>query len=200
MFHGEYLSMPFYMYLCDMTRQPDGVAQTLWLASGIHLLCAAILPSPEHRALPVPHTSRVHGSHSYGVLSGGWDVVHGAPSGALHTMCHSTKLATGMQHFIHSVDICKEWLFVLSFSYKCSLQDIYRHAYQFLGKLLFLTHEFPEPKNLFSGAVWTAFYMLSVHQGEFHLGGILRSFRKTLPWIHFYMSILTFDLLSLLCT
>lgn len=37
-------------------------------------------------------------------------------------------------------------------------QDIYRHAYSFLGQLLYLTHEFPLPKEVFCGSAWTAFY------------------------------------------
>lgn len=37
-------------------------------------------------------------------------------------------------------------------------QDIYRHAYSFLGELLYLTHEFPLPREIYSGAAWTAFY------------------------------------------
>lgn len=37
-------------------------------------------------------------------------------------------------------------------------QDIYRHAYSFLGELLYLTKELPLPKEIFSGAAWTAFY------------------------------------------
>ena len=45
-------------------------------------------------------------------------------------------------------------------------RNVYRHAYLFLGKLLHLTHEFPKPCELFSGAVWTAFYMVTQHQGE----------------------------------
>ena len=45
------------------------------------------------------------------------------------------------------------------------MQNVYRHAYLFLGKLLHLTHEFPKPCELFSGAVWTAFYMVEQHQG-----------------------------------
>lgn len=37
-------------------------------------------------------------------------------------------------------------------------QDVYYHAYCYLGKLLNLTHEFPLPSEMFSGAVWTMFY------------------------------------------
>ncbi|XP_061197623.1 uncharacterized protein LOC133205770 [Saccostrea echinata] len=37
--------------------------------------------------------------------------------------------------------------------------DIYRHAYHFLGKLLFLSHEFPLPAEIFCGSAWTCFYM-----------------------------------------
>ena len=48
------------------------------------------------------------------------------------------------------------------------LQDVYRHAHQFAGCLLHLTHEFPEPWEVFSGAVWTAFYMVSLHGGEWN--------------------------------
>lgn len=38
-------------------------------------------------------------------------------------------------------------------------QDVYRHAFLFLGKLLYLTHEFPLPEEIYSGSVWTCFYM-----------------------------------------
>ncbi|XP_060078329.1 uncharacterized protein LOC132557819 [Ylistrum balloti] len=37
-------------------------------------------------------------------------------------------------------------------------QDLYYHAYCFLGKLLNISHEFPLPSEVYSGAVWTAFY------------------------------------------
>lgn len=43
-------------------------------------------------------------------------------------------------------------------------QDVYRHAYYFLGKLLGLSEQFPRPCDIFSGAVWTAFYMHSTHR------------------------------------
>ena len=46
-----------------------------------------------------------------------------------------------------------------------SQQDIYRHAFTFLGKLLHLTHEFPQPKEVYRGAVFTAFYMVMMHEG-----------------------------------
>ena len=46
-----------------------------------------------------------------------------------------------------------------------SRQDIYRHAFSFLGKLLHLTHEFPQPKEVYRGAVFTAFYMVMMHEG-----------------------------------
>ncbi|KAK2161750.1 hypothetical protein LSH36_110g03068 [Paralvinella palmiformis] len=45
-------------------------------------------------------------------------------------------------------------------------QDIVRHTYLFLAKLLFLSHEFSQPKVLFSGAVWSAFYMVINHEGQ----------------------------------
>ena len=48
----------------------------------------------------------------------------------------------------------------------CVFQDIYRHAYQFLGCLLYLTHEFPLPKDIFSGSVFSAFYMVLQNQGQ----------------------------------
>lgn len=41
-------------------------------------------------------------------------------------------------------------------------QDIYRHAFYFIGKLLHVSKEFPQPSHFFSGAIWTAFYMVSV--------------------------------------
>ncbi|OWF45827.1 uncharacterized protein LOC110456509 isoform X3 [Mizuhopecten yessoensis] len=37
-------------------------------------------------------------------------------------------------------------------------QDLYYHAYCFLGKLLSISHEFPLPCEAYSGAVWTVFY------------------------------------------
>ncbi|KAL8584107.1 hypothetical protein ACOMHN_011722 [Nucella lapillus] len=40
-------------------------------------------------------------------------------------------------------------------------QDIYRHAYLFLGSVLHLTHEFPLPREIFSGSRWTVLYALS---------------------------------------
>ncbi|KAK7094195.1 uncharacterized protein [Littorina saxatilis] len=40
-------------------------------------------------------------------------------------------------------------------------QDIYRHAYLFLGSALHLKHEFPLPKEIFSGSMWTVLYALS---------------------------------------
>ncbi|XP_041378105.1 uncharacterized protein LOC121390373 [Gigantopelta aegis] len=43
-------------------------------------------------------------------------------------------------------------------------QDIYRHAHQFLGKILYLTHEFPLPKEIFSGSVWTVFFVCSTDE------------------------------------
>ncbi|KAK3087147.1 hypothetical protein FSP39_002294 [Pinctada imbricata] len=39
-------------------------------------------------------------------------------------------------------------------------QNLYRHAYLFLGRLLFLTQEFPLPHEVISGSTWTAFYMV----------------------------------------
>jgi len=45
------------------------------------------------------------------------------------------------------------------------LQAVYRHAYAYLGKLLYISHEFPAPKHVFSGAVWTAFHVASSQQG-----------------------------------
>ncbi len=44
-------------------------------------------------------------------------------------------------------------------------QDIYRHAFSFIGTILHLTHEFPLPKEFFSGAIFTAFYTISMHEG-----------------------------------
>ncbi|XP_064642315.1 uncharacterized protein LOC135496760 [Lineus longissimus] len=38
-------------------------------------------------------------------------------------------------------------------------QDLYRHAYEFLAKILLISHECPTPKEIFNGSVWTAFYM-----------------------------------------
>lgn len=43
-------------------------------------------------------------------------------------------------------------------------QNLYRHAYHFLGSLLHLKHEFPEPKEVVSGAVFCAFYSLCTRQ------------------------------------
>ncbi|XP_074654960.1 uncharacterized protein LOC141908708 [Tubulanus polymorphus] len=40
-------------------------------------------------------------------------------------------------------------------------QALYRYAYAFLAKLLYLEHEFPKPKDLFAGSVWTVFIMCS---------------------------------------
>ncbi|XP_033764261.1 uncharacterized protein LOC117345304 [Pecten maximus] len=40
-------------------------------------------------------------------------------------------------------------------------QDLYYHAYCFLGKLLNISHEFPLPSEVYSGAVWTVFYTCS---------------------------------------
>lgn len=40
-------------------------------------------------------------------------------------------------------------------------QDIYRHAYVFLGSVLFLKPEFPLPKEAFSGSMWTVLYALT---------------------------------------
>ncbi|KAK3609667.1 hypothetical protein CHS0354_035953 [Potamilus streckersoni] len=48
-------------------------------------------------------------------------------------------------------------------------QDIYRHAYSFLGSILYIRHEFPLPKEIFSGSAWTAFYM-SCKDDTFHMG------------------------------
>lgn len=47
-------------------------------------------------------------------------------------------------------------------------QAVYRHAYLFLGKLLYVSDEFPAPKHMFSGAVWTAFHIASSQQGQQH--------------------------------
>ncbi|KAK6177281.1 hypothetical protein SNE40_015410 [Patella caerulea] len=41
------------------------------------------------------------------------------------------------------------------------LECIYRTMYMFIGKLLFISHEFPSAKELFSGSVWTVFYVCS---------------------------------------
>ncbi|XP_076451620.1 uncharacterized protein LOC143287487 [Babylonia areolata] len=40
-------------------------------------------------------------------------------------------------------------------------QDVYRHAYMFLGSILHLSHEFPLPREIFSGSKWTVLYALS---------------------------------------
>ncbi|CAH1774513.1 unnamed protein product [Owenia fusiformis] len=40
-------------------------------------------------------------------------------------------------------------------------QDIYRHAYDFLAKVLFLSHEFCKPREIFSGSTWLAFYTVT---------------------------------------
>lgn len=40
-------------------------------------------------------------------------------------------------------------------------QNVYRHAYAMLGSLFHLKHEFPLPSEMFSGAVWTAIFMVS---------------------------------------
>ncbi|XP_046370575.2 uncharacterized protein LOC124144991 [Haliotis rufescens] len=48
-------------------------------------------------------------------------------------------------------------------------QNIYRHAFLFVGKLLYLTHEFPLPKEIFSGSVWTAFHACCSDE-EWHAG------------------------------
>ena len=47
------------------------------------------------------------------------------------------------------------------------LQAIYRYAYEFLGKLLYLSHEFPPPKDVFSGAVFSAFYIVNAQPSKF---------------------------------
>lgn len=46
-------------------------------------------------------------------------------------------------------------------SIAAQFQDIYRHAYSFLGNVLHLTHEFPLPGEIFSGSMWTVLYALS---------------------------------------
>lgn len=46
-------------------------------------------------------------------------------------------------------------------------QDVYRHAFLFLGKLLYLTHEFPLPEEIYSGSVWTCFYMCSKDDSKY---------------------------------
>ena len=51
-------------------------------------------------------------------------------------------------------------------------QDIYRHAYDFLAKLLYLTKEFPLPKEIFSGAAWTAFYTCTCCKDEKNYMGV----------------------------
>ncbi|KAK7486149.1 hypothetical protein BaRGS_00022615 [Batillaria attramentaria] len=45
-------------------------------------------------------------------------------------------------------------------------QDIYRHAFSFLGTVLHLTHEFPLPREIFSGSMWTILYALSGSVGS----------------------------------
>ncbi|KAI0212467.1 hypothetical protein LSAT2_002617 [Lamellibrachia satsuma] len=66
----------------------------------------------------------------------------------------------------------KEWYqsLPLSPSVRCVtlaswFQAVYRHAYYF-GKLLYLSDEFPAPKHIFSGAVWTAFYLAYTREGQ----------------------------------
>ncbi|KAI0215941.1 hypothetical protein LSAT2_031992 [Lamellibrachia satsuma] len=45
-------------------------------------------------------------------------------------------------------------------------QAVYKHAYYYFGKLLYLSDEFPAPKDIFSGAVWTAFYLVYTREGQ----------------------------------
>ncbi|WAR13841.1 hypothetical protein MAR_003946, partial [Mya arenaria] len=40
------------------------------------------------------------------------------------------------------------------------IQDVYRHGYHMFGSVLHIRHEFPLPRELFSGSVWTAMYMV----------------------------------------
>ncbi|XP_064631143.1 uncharacterized protein LOC135489637 [Lineus longissimus] len=39
-------------------------------------------------------------------------------------------------------------------------QAVFRYAFDYIGKILRVSHEFPLPREVFSGSVWTAFYML----------------------------------------
>lgn len=50
---------------------------------------------------------------------------------------------------------------IYSYFFFIYFQDIYRHAFLFLGSVLHLKHEFPLPKEIFSGSMWTVLYALS---------------------------------------
>ncbi|GAB1601078.1 hypothetical protein Ahia01_000386000 [Argonauta hians] len=39
------------------------------------------------------------------------------------------------------------------------MQDIYHHAYNYIGSTLFIRDEFPKPHTLFSGSTWVIFYL-----------------------------------------
>ena len=51
----------------------------------------------------------------------------------------------------------------MTFSYS---QTLYKMTYDSLGSLLALKPEFPEPKDLFSGATWVALYTSFAVTGE----------------------------------
>ncbi len=63
----------------------------------------------------------------------------------------------GFHMFFTSV---KRWIII-------SFQQIYLYLYEFIGKLLDLsTSEFPEPRHVFSGVIFTAFYMAALEEGN----------------------------------
>ncbi|KAI0220980.1 5'-3' exoribonuclease 1 [Lamellibrachia satsuma] len=95
-------------------------------------------------------------------------------------LCMNTgvNLYVGLYEFLALVAMVvgrvdKEWYqsLPLSPSVRCVtlaswFQAVYRHAYYYFGKLLYLSHEFPAPKDIFSGAVWTAFYLAYTQEGQ----------------------------------
>jgi hypothetical protein len=46
------------------------------------------------------------------------------------------------------------------------LQNVYRYAFLLFGRSLYLGEHLPEPKELFSGSVWTAFYSVAISPGK----------------------------------
>nr|XP_022344001.1 uncharacterized protein LOC111137058 [Crassostrea virginica] len=69
--------------------------------------------------------------------------------------------------------------------------DVYRHAYHFLGKLFFLTHEFPSPEEIYSGAVWTCFYMCS--KDDTYYAASRQTTQEVLSWIQDQMNAVISD-------
>lgn len=69
--------------------------------------------------------------------------------------------------------------------------DVYRHAFLFLGKLLYLTHEFPLPEEIYSGSVWTCFYMCC--KDDTYYAASRQTTQEVLSWIQDQMNAVISD-------